>query len=85
MKVCTVDGYQGKEADYVVISTCAQKDSMSGHLAQMERACVATSRGKFRLIILGNRAVLQTNALWRAILRRMKHVEGNVCCDEAVR
>ena len=41
----TVDGYQGKEADYVIVSTCAQKFDVSGYVGEKERTNVAISRG----------------------------------------
>ena len=67
-----------------MVSTCLQK-SLTPHMVERVRACVASSRGKRRLIILGNRLVLKQNALWSEMLRYMVHVEGNNCSDVAVR
>ena len=85
LKVCTLDSYQGKKAHYVILSTSAQQGTMTGFLTDMERACVATSRGKNRLIILGHDAVLKKSTLWRAILDYVVPVKGNTCSAEAVR
>ena len=84
VQVCTVDSYQGKEAEYVLISTCAQ-DIVCPFLLDRKRACVATSRGKRRLIVLGNRHTLEKNVLWAGILKRMTCIVGMTCSERAVR
>ena len=85
LRVSTVDSYQGKEVDYVVLSTCAQNNSMSWYLAMLERACVACSRGKYRLILLGHRRVLMKVDPWKQILGYMVPIEGKFCDEHAVR
>ena len=85
LRVSTVDGYIGKEADYVLVSTCAQKGLITPHVASVYRACVATSRGRRRLIIFGDVAILERNEVWSPMLRDMVHIEGNHCDASAVR
>ena len=85
LQVCSVDSFQGMEADYVILSTCAQKSRMSPHVADKERACVAMSRGKRRLIILGNKRTLQSNDLWAGMLKAMTTFTGNCLSVVAIR
>ena len=85
LRLYTVDSYQGKEADYVVISTTAQNNAMSWYLAKVERACVACSRGKYRLILLGDRRVLMKVDRWKQILKKVVLVRGKFCNENALR
>ena len=83
--VCTIDSFQGKEADYVIVSMCAQGMTMSPHLQDRKRGCVATSGGKRRLIILGDRESLLRSRLWKEILQNIKCVEEKTYYKEAVK
>ena len=83
--VSTVDGYQGKEAEYVIVSTCAQKFAVSGHVGERERTNVAISRGRRRLIVLGNGSYLKNDNLWSVILCGMEQVGGSDCYEAAYR
>lgn len=84
LMVSSVDGFQGKDADFVIISTCAQKFDVKEHIGRKERANVAISRGRRRVILLGDKYSLSNNGLWSVILAGMKHIRGNVCSDEAI-
>ena len=84
LRVYSVDSYQGMEADYVILSTCAQRKNMSPHIADKERACVAMSRGKNRLIILGNPRTLHGNDLWSGMLQVMRKISGNALGNAAI-
>ena len=77
LKVCTVDSYQGMEADFVVLSTCAQHKTVRDHVADKKRACVAMSRGKYRLVILGNKRTLFESTLWTGMLSEMTKIYGD--------
>ena len=83
-QVCTVDSYQGMEADYVVLSTCSQQRKLNPFVADKKRACVAVSRGKCRLIILGNPQRLLGNTLWRGMLSKMRSIIGDFVLIDAV-
>ena len=65
--VYTLDGCQGKEGYYVIVSTRALNDTLTSFFAQ-EQACVAMGRGKRRLIILGNRQNLERYTLWSGLM-----------------
>ena len=75
----TVDGFQGRQADYVILSTCAQQMDTEKHLSVTGRVCVAISRCKEKLIILGKKQILASVDLWNTILQDVVQVEGRTC------
>jgi superfamily I DNA and/or RNA helicase len=55
VEVHTVDAYQGREADLVILSvTRSNKTRQSGFLGERERINVALSRARFALWIVGD-------------------------------
>ena len=67
-RIITVDAAQGSEADVVVLSCvrCNPRGEL-GFIANRNRLCVALSRAKERLVIIGSRQTLTRNPLWRAV------------------
>jgi superfamily I DNA and/or RNA helicase len=56
LKVDTVDGYQGKENDFVILSLVrSNQKGIQGHVSSEERANVSLSRAKEGLFIVGNK------------------------------
>jgi hypothetical protein len=78
----TVDGFQGREVDILILSTvrAGQPGSASlginsssiGFVADVRRMNVALTRAKLSLWILGNARTLQTNHKWAALLKDAK-------------
>ncbi|KAJ2791876.1 Protein zgrf1, partial [Coemansia helicoidea] len=66
IQVSTVDAYQGSERDVIVIS-CVRTDKI-GFSANPNRINVALSRARHHCLILGSRRLLETSAMWRAII-----------------
>lgn len=65
VEVDTVDGFQGREKDAVVISCVRSNgDGALGFLAETRRFNVALTRAKKRLIILGDGATLANDAFF---------------------
>lgn len=74
----TVDGFQGREVDILILSTVRSSDSypitskMSsssiGFVADIRRMNVALTRARLSLWILGNARTLQKNSDWAALL-----------------
>ena len=61
IQVSTVDAFQGSEKDLIILTTVRTKSI--GFSADPKRLNVAISRAKGQLIIVGNRDLLETNAL----------------------
>ena len=85
LRIGTVDSFQGKEADVSLVSTCAQGGSMSQHLADNGRACVVNSRGRRRVVIIGRRETMENFTNWADAIKHMVKVQGNACCQAALR
>lgn len=59
MNIKTIDGYQGGEKDYIIISTVrSNSENNPGFCIEQNRVNVALSRAKKGLIIFGNPATL---------------------------
>ncbi|KAG0470401.1 hypothetical protein HPP92_017101 [Vanilla planifolia] len=82
MEFNTVDGFQGREVDILVLSTVRSSAHISrstgsssrniGFVADVRRMNVALTRAKFSLWIVGNANTLQTNPHWSALVQNAK-------------
>lgn len=82
MEFNTVDGFQGREVDVLILSTVRAAGSCSappgvnssniGFVADVRRMNVALTRAKLSLWILGNARTLQTNHNWAALVKDAK-------------
>ncbi|XP_052181406.1 uncharacterized protein LOC127794403 isoform X2 [Diospyros lotus] len=82
MEFNTVDGFQGREVDILVLSTVRAAGTFSaptkinsssiGFVADVRRMNVALTRARLSLWILGNAKTLQTNHNWAALVRDAK-------------
>jgi hypothetical protein len=69
VRVGTVDSFQGQETEIVVFSCTRSNDrSEIGFLRDSRRLCVAITRARKGLIILGDQKVLKTCRHWSALL-----------------
>ncbi|XP_059456145.1 uncharacterized ATP-dependent helicase C29A10.10c isoform X2 [Corylus avellana] len=78
----TVDGFQGREVDILILSTVRAGEPSSaslginsssiGFVADVRRMNVALTRAKLSLWILGNARTLQKNHKWAALLKDAK-------------
>jgi regulator of nonsense transcripts 1 len=81
IEVASVDAFQGREKDYILVSCVRSSESQGiGFLSDPRRLNVALTRSRLGLILLGNPRVLSKNALWAALLLHFKEndtlVEG---------
>ena len=67
-RIVTVDAAQGSEADVVVLSCvrCNSKREL-GFLTNRNRMCVALSRARERLVVIGSRRTLAADPVWKAL------------------
>lgn len=78
----TVDGFQGREVDILLLSTVRASGSSYespqsnstgiGFVADVRRMNVALTRAKFSLWIVGNARTLQINVNWAALIEHSK-------------
>eukprot|EP00940_MAST-03C_sp_MAST-3C-sp2_P002735 g2735.t1 len=74
VQVSTVDAFQGAERDIIIISTVAT-ESRSGSsnaiafISQNERVCVAMTRARHHLIVVGSDKTLRKSRVWGLLAR----------------
>ncbi|KAI7340862.1 upf1 regulator of nonsense transcripts [Hortaea werneckii] len=81
IEVASVDAFQGREKDYIILSCVRSNDHQGiGFLSDPRRLNVALTRAKFGCVILGNPKVLSKHPLWHYLLLHFKErntlVEG---------
>lgn len=83
IEVASVDAFQGREKDYIILSCVRSNDNSSmGFVSDARRMNVALTRARYGLIILGNPKVLSKNHLWNNLICHFKELqvlmEGNI-------
>lgn len=81
IEVASVDAFQGREKDFIVLSCVRSNDHQGiGFLSDPRRLNVALTRAKYGCVILGNPKVLSKHPLWHYLLLHFKErnclVEG---------
>jgi len=74
VEVKTVDGFQGREKEIIIISTVRSNDEdKMGFLSDLRRLNVAITRAKRRLIIVGNKQTLSSNPTYKRMIDSIKN------------
>ena len=68
VEIDTVDAFQGREKDYVIVSCVRAGNEGVGFLRDERRLNVALTRAKHGCIVIGREATLRTDARWRGLL-----------------
>ncbi len=70
----TIDSFQGKECDFVILSTVRTKDTR--FTSDLKRINVAITRSKEGLLILGNALCLSKTSIWNKIIEQIASNNG---------
>jgi len=85
VEISSVDGFQGREKDYIVVSCVRSNEELGvGFLSDEKRLNVTITRAKYGLIICGNAETLCQDPNWKALLKYYKEknllLEGDSTC-----
>ena len=74
MNVCNIDSYQGQQADVVILLLSVKNTNLSRFMLNKGRMCVATSRSKLDLHIVGHWNTMQQDVTWVKILNSCNRI-----------
>ena len=77
VEVDSVDGFQGREKEAIVISLVRSNNKREiGFLADVRRMNVAMTRAKRKLLVIGDSATLSTHPFYRRMFEYFERIEA---------
>lgn len=77
IEISTVDSFQGREKDCIIISlTRSNPDQKIGFLSEERRLNVAMTRAKFKLIIIGDSTTITNYPIFKAMIEYFQSING---------
>ena len=77
VEVRTVDGFQGREKEIILISLVrSNRDHQIGFLTNQQRMNVLLTRAKCAMIVFGNKSTLLTDPLWKRWIEHVPNVSS---------
>jgi AAA domain len=73
VEISTVDGFQGREKDIIIVSLVRASGAGVGFLADVRRMNVALTRAKYGLYVIGHEATLKSNSMWSDLMQQARN------------
>ena len=74
ISVCCVDSFQGQQVDVIILLLTLRKSKLTKFILNCGRLCVAISRAKLDLHIVGHYPTMIKNKMWEHILKSSKKI-----------
>lgn len=85
VEVRTVDGFQGREKDIILISLVRANDQNEiGFLVNPQRMNVLLTRAKYAMIVFGNKRTLISKDLWKSWIDQVPNIDGDLFLNQSL-
>jgi superfamily I DNA and/or RNA helicase len=85
VEVRTVDGFQGREKNIILISLVRSNDENEiGFLVNEQRMNVLLTRAKCAMIVFGNKRTLISNDLWKSWIESVPNINATKFVDDCL-
>ena len=86
VEIRTVDGFQGREKNIILISLVrSNNDNEIGFLTNEQRVNVLLTRAKCAMIVFGNKRTLKSNLLWKEWIENVPNVSATQFLNQCLK